>query len=379
MPKIHPKTLLFETLFGRWRRSRSGPLREGYSILLAMPSDMPFLLRFALEGLRAMDTPNCNQIVVVPDGFSDLDGRAFRAVIAGFDDPRIELTRIRPGVHFFIHRVQKRRSHKTAANWSHWAQIVEGTACASSEYAFLHDADAFFVDADGLERSYVESRARGMFTLGVQSRLDAYFDEIGYTIPGTWEMMYSVPWARSRSPFLLKGQRRDTPKGSYVFDTMLYPQYLDHPTGKIGVMADPPRLVHFHGAVTTYRVYRDRAGESVVDTIFRLLLLSILEDLVPAPDGSRILPPPDELARGLADPSAPVTYGGEVPSQEYPGFRRQVEDLCQAPTFQGERAERVRAHLRPFDEHFAGWKDVPVPVEDTRLLKPEEARTHGLG
>jgi hypothetical protein len=377
MPKIQPKTLLFETLFGRWRRAR--PLGAGYSILLAMPSDMPFLLRFALEGLRAMDTTHCNQIVVIPDGFSDVAGRAFQEVIAAFDDPRIELTRIPPGVHFFIHRVQKRRSHKTAANWSHWAQIVEGTSCSSRKYAFLHDADAFFVDADGLERSFAESRDRQMLTLGVQYRLDVFFKGIGYKIPGTWEMMFSVPWARSRSPFLLKGQRRDTPGGSYVFDTMLYPQYLDFPTGKIGAMADPPRLVHFHGAVTTYRVYRDRAGESVVDTIFRLLLLSILEDLVPAPDGTRILPPPAELARGLDDPTAAVTYGGNIPAKEYPGFRRQVEDLCQAPTFQGVRAERVRAHLRPFDEHFAGWEDVPIPVEDTRELTPEDARQHGLG
>ena len=46
-------------------------MRDGYTILMPMPSDMPFLLRFALEGLRAMDTTHCNQIVVIPDGFSD--------------------------------------------------------------------------------------------------------------------------------------------------------------------------------------------------------------------------------------------------------------------------------------------------------------------
>jgi hypothetical protein len=139
-------------------------------------------------------------------------------------------------------------------------------------------------------------------------------------------------------------------------------------------MASPPRLVHFHGTVTTYRVYKDRPGESVVDEIFRLLLLSILEDLVPG-SGPRLLPPPGELARGLHDPSAPVTYGSEWAAREYPVFRRQVEELCEAPTFSGERAARVREHLRPFDEHFNAAEGGGMPAE----LIAKSPRRHGLG
>ena len=42
--------------------------------------------------------------------------------------------------------------------------------------------------------------------------------------------------ARRRSPLDLKGRRRDTPQGPHEFDTMLYPQYLDYPTGKVGIL-----------------------------------------------------------------------------------------------------------------------------------------------
>ena len=66
------KALLLKPLFGRWRRGC--PFEDGYTILLPSPMDMPFLLRFALEGLLRMDTSNCRQILVVPDGWGDDGG-----------------------------------------------------------------------------------------------------------------------------------------------------------------------------------------------------------------------------------------------------------------------------------------------------------------
>jgi hypothetical protein len=342
-----------------------------------MPMDMPFLLRFALEGLRHLNTANCSQIVVVPDGWGDDGGKAFRDVIAACDDPRVELAELRPGIRFFIQKIQMRKTCQSAANWSHWAQIVEGTNSARSEYAFLHDADAFFVDADALERQYCECRDRAMETLGVQVRTDAFFQQIGYAIPGTWEMMYSVPWARRRSPLTLKGMWRSTPHGLHEFDTMLYPQYLDYPMGKIGAMAAPPRVVHFHGAVTTYRVLKDHAKRPLIDMLFRLLLLAILEDLLPAPDGRRILPDPEELARGLTELSAPIIYNSDTATCEYPNFRKQVDELCESPTFAGSRADRIRELVRPFDEHYASHG-----TEVSALMSVESGmapRRHGLG
>ena len=46
------------------------------------------------------------------------------------------------------------------------SQVVNGTAFARCEYAFLHDADAFFLEADGLERQFLECRDRGAVHAG---------------------------------------------------------------------------------------------------------------------------------------------------------------------------------------------------------------------
>ncbi len=350
MPNKNPKDLILEFLFGHWRPA--GTLADGYSIVLPMPMDMPFLLWFALEALRGMDTTRCNQMVVVPDGWGSDGGQAMERVVKSFDDPRIALSRMPWKVHHFIHTFQRLRSgdmHSTL----HWAMIVEGTNCVNSKHAFLHDADAFFIDPNSLERQYAECRDRGMITLGVEYRADTFFSANGYSIPGTWEMMYSVPWARSRSPLALKGKWRDTPLGRHEFDTMLYPQYLDYACGKVGAMMPRPRLVHFHGTIGRYRGYNDPRNGPAADNLFRLLLLSMLQELVPKDLCTRKLPTPRELARGLDDPTASIRYDSQRAADEFPGFRRQIDELMQAPVFAGERATCIRGYIAPFDDYFA--------------------------
>jgi hypothetical protein len=343
---INPKQLVIATLFSRWRRSC--PYEDGYTIVLPSPMDLPFLLRYALEGLSRVNTENCRQILVVPDGWGDDGGAALRRVVATFDDPRIELVEIRP-IDLLVLRLMGR----TNGAGTHWMAAINGTTHARCAHAFLHDSDAFFLEVDGLERHYRECRDRGMYTLGVTARWDPHFTESDYNIPGTWELMFSTRWARSRSPYALKGGRRVTPHGLGEFDSMLYPQYLDYPSGKVGVMTDPPRLVHFNGTIVTYRAFRDRGGETIVDELFRVLLLALLEEQLPDENGLPIVPTVAELARGLTDPRAPVTYRTEGAVAEYRTFRRLLDDLCEAPIFEGARADRIRASVRPFDEYFA--------------------------
>jgi hypothetical protein len=371
--RIDPKGLLMKAFYSRWRKS--SPFEEGYTVVLPSPMDMPFLLRYALEGLSRVNTENCKQILVVPDGWGDDHGKALARVIAAFDDPRIELVAIRP-IDAGILRLMGR----TNGAGTHWMAAINGTTQARCAHVFLHDSDAFFLEGDGLERHYRECRDREMYTLGVTARWDPIFTEIGYAIPGTWELMYSNRWARSHSPYTLKGGRRPTPHGMGEFDSMLYAQYLDYPSGKIGVMADPLHLVHFNGTIVTYRAFRDR-GAPVIDELFRLLLLSLLEEQWPAQDGSRVVPSVDELARGLDDPTAPVTYHSEGAASEYPTFRRMLGELCEAPIFQGARADRIRERIRPFDAHF-GTRTADAGAEaasDPALRPPMGVRANGLG
>lgn len=371
------KWLVLTPFFGHWRGP--GPAVDGYSILLPSPMDMPFLLRFALEGLRHLDTSHCHQIIVIPDGCGADRGAALRQVVDSCDDARVELVRLRPMAHLVVHSM--RRPGGGIANWSHWAMIIEGINNAKSSHIFLHDADAFCLERDGLERQYRECRDRGMATLGVTARWDPFFREIGYAIPGTWELMFSARWARRYSPLDLKGRRRQTAQGLREFDTMLYPQYLDYPSGTIGILDPPLRLVHFAGAITTYRTFCDRVGRPVIDELYRLLFLALMEDLLPAPNRDRLLPDIDELVRGLDDPTARVIYSSPRATREYPVFRSMIEDLCNSPLFQGPRSERIRTLIEPFDRHFGNEPAGANVGADGALLGAveHESRRDGLG
>jgi hypothetical protein len=133
---------------------------------------------------------------------------------------------------------------------------------------------------------------------------------------------------------------------------MLYPQFLDYSSGKVGILDPPMRLVHFSGAITKYRTFCDRVDQPVIDEHFRMLFLALMEDLLPSPSSVRLLPSVGSLALGLEDPSAAVTYGSPRATREYPTFRAMIEDLCNSPIFQGPRAEQIRASIYPFDRHY---------------------------
>ena len=348
MTRTDWKWLALVPFFGRWRRPY--PTVDGYTILLPSPMDMPFLLQFALEELRHLNTSHCRQIIVIPDGCGTDRGAALREVVDSCGDSRVELARLRAAAHFVVHGI--RRSGGEIANWTHWAMIIEGINRAKCDYIFLHDADACCLESDGLERQYRECLDRGMATLGVTARWDPFFREIGYTIPGTYELMFSARWVRRHTPLDLKGRRRQTTHGLRVFDTMLYPQFQDYRSGRVGILDPPLQLVHFSGAITFYRKFCDRGGQSVIDEYFRLLFLALMEDLFPSPSGDRLLPSTSMLAQGLDDPSAPVTYGSPRATREYPTFRTMIEHLCNSPIFQGPRAQQIRASIYPFDRHY---------------------------
>jgi hypothetical protein len=345
------KQLILRYIYGRrWPSSRR--LEEGYAILLPTPMDLPFLLRFALEGLRQINTANCKQIVVVPDAWGTDGGEALRRVVAEFDDPRIAIAAPRP-IDYRIVRLLN-----NSAN-THWLACVNGTAHTRCEYAFLHDADAFFVDPDGPERQYRECRDRDMYSLGVTARNDAFFTQIGYeNIAATWELMYSVAWALRHGSFAFKGGMRMTPRGDCEFDSMLLPQFLDYPSGKIGVMESPPEIIHFFGVIGAFRLYEERrrkpTGRPIVDQRLRLLLVALLEDIFPDPSGHRAMPTVEELSRGLTDSTAPVMYTSVEAAHEYSSFRERIEALCHVPAFQGPRADQLRKQLKPFDAYYLG-------------------------
>ena len=186
--------------------------------------------------------------------------------------------------------------------------------------------------------------------------------------------MCSTRWARTRSPHFLKNGWWPTPRGDYEFDSMHHPMYLDYPNGKIRVMEDPPQLVHFNGTIVAFRFYT--AGKGKVDEYFRILLLSMLGEMIPPADGGRWrLPTLESLERGLTDSDAPISYNSKMAVHQYPIFRSMLEELCESPIFRGERAERLRELVQPWEDYFSAQ----APVSAEEIAKLPKHRTHGMG
>ncbi len=175
---MDPKGWLLAALFGRWRYRPE--LQEGYSILLPMPADMPFLLRLALEGFRGIDTSHCRQIIVIPDGSTRGDISAIEATMRELSEPRIQLVRPRRRDLFFMRHTPE----------PHWLQLILGAEASRCRYAIVHDVDAFFLGRGDLEGMYQTCDERGLYTLGISARCDPFFQQRGMRMPCTWELMF---------------------------------------------------------------------------------------------------------------------------------------------------------------------------------------------
>lgn len=352
-------------VYGRWRRPRSVDTQR-YSIVLACPMDMPFLLKLALEVLGHVELRQCREILVVPDGSLNDSGQSLKTVIQHADDPRLRY--VEPGLRW---RLLMPHVH------NHPAMIALATEASTCKFAFVHDLDAFMHDADTVENLFGEFRERGMVAMGITPRWDESFNKMDLTIPGTWELFFDTQWLQSYPRQMVFGRTQITPAGDTAFDSMLYPQYLEAYSGRVGVSHNPPSIVHFNGTVRTFRNYQLRGQHQVTDQLFRLALLSAIETVLRDRRETRITPEPHILHRGLneaAHADVPVRYDSTINNRGYPEFRYMLDQMCETPVFRGARAREIRSIFNPFDQHFGyqpGYRGTPA-------LSTGEVRTSGL-
>jgi hypothetical protein len=337
------------SFYGNWPECPC--LEDGYTIFLVIPADMPFLLRFALEGIRHLQLPNCKQILVISDGSAS--DRTLRNIVAEHGDQRLRYVPLKPIDKILLNIPRSDGS----GNFRHFTSILRGILATTTEAIYLHDADAFWLEEGGVESQYREFREREMYTLGVTARKE--FREQGLAIAATWELILSNSWVRTRLPAEMKSGWYPLPNGQWKwFDTLLYDEYMDYSSGRIGVMLNPPKLLHFYGTVIQYRRWqRNGRSKPTEDKTFVLLLLSILAEAIPEGRQDSLLPHPHQLACGLSDASAPITYLDQAAPTKYAEFRNNIDVLCSGPAFSNDVTRRIYDLLAPFDEHFRKLND----------------------
>jgi hypothetical protein len=343
------KNMVWRAAFGRWPARSARELSPGYTLLMPLPGDMPVFARLALANVAAQDRGERAEILVIPDGPSPGMAKAVAACAAetGLGDVRvIEL----PPVSRALGQVAR---SDPATNY--FLQLHAGVSETATTHALLHDADLFLTNAGFLARHHRRCAERGLACLGVSPAWDDWLREHGLGhVVATWELMFDVRWMRSFAPWRHRSHFAWVDGQWHGFDVTLCTQAKTvshlcevHPSAE-------DSFVHFNWVIGGYRRFQGSHGQPVEDTGFNLLLIRLMIDAL---DGrlhgvrptSVDVPPADELARGLTDPSRQVTYRGAEPAANYGPFREKIRRLYRAPLFDDAAVEAIEQHLSPFD------------------------------
>ena len=330
----------------RWPRL-SGPMKPGYTLVLAVPPDLPVFLRLAVGVCRAQDTEGLNETLVVADhdvaGFESEVDRVACEWPAG----RVRLVPHTPVSRFV-------RALQTSGAMIHWHQIVRAVSVACSQRIVLHDVDMMTDDRGLLRRLYREVEEGGVDCVGLEapgvgpSRL--VLPRYAHAVP-CWEMALSAEWLRSMRPNALMPRKVKSRGENVHIETMVDAQGGLAADRVRGIRPDRGSYAHFSVLISTYRKYQRSEG-AYHDHRFRLLLIRLLADAMDA-DGEYALPSAEELVRGIDDPACRVHY---LPSDaaNYKVFRDEAERMLSLGLFGTRAVKGMREVLACFDAYF-GW------------------------
>jgi hypothetical protein len=164
--------------------------------------------------------------------------------------------------------------------------------------------------------------------------------------------MFDVGWLKRFSPWQMHAQSHRFRGSERDFDSMDYVQVRTPPERR-ALCEAPDNYAHFNASISAYRLFQESADRSFVDDKFRILLIRLLSDAFGHGDESHHVPSAQELARGIGDGGARVTYFAAGIDDNYQEFRRGIGTVIASPLVEPARAEDVERALVPFDLAFA--------------------------
>lgn len=358
------------SLYPRWPDTPR--LVEGYSVLMPLPGDLPVFLDLALAGFAKQDPTGHVETLVIPDRVTRAFVKAYHRSVGRAPWGPTRLIRIGPrGRALYQIRHGPWNDDISASALSRavrtsrlncFLQSYYGAAAARSTHALLHDADLFLLDPGFLSKRYQRCSEWGLGWLGVERRLmwnrdrkrfeDWYEREGLGPVLSTWELMFDLRRLKSFPPWQMHGQSHRFRGTERDFDSMDYVQVRTPPEGR-GLWEAPDDYAHFNWAISSYRLFQESAGQPFIDERFRILLIRLLSDAFGHGDASHQLPSAKELARGIDDDHARVTYRAAGIDENYQEFRREIGRVIASPLVDPARAEDVERALLPFDFAFA--------------------------
>lgn len=342
MPDL--KELLWRSMFASWPHLDN--FRDGYSLLVPVPADLPAFLPLALANAAAQDCEGRVETLVIPDVPSVSFKRAYFEAIARVDIGPSRLIELTPAA-----RALQRFGRNKVSN-NHFLQIYAGVAAATTSHILLHDADLFIEDTGFMARHYRRCVEEDLACLGVSYREDAtgtWLRDNGFGhVLATWELMLSARWLRLFKPWQHRSHVESVNGHKHLFDITHYTQALTPPE-RCGLHDATSSFEHFNYLFGTYREFERAAAASFLDDGFRLLLIRLLSDAFEAPAGN--VPTVAELALGIENDTAPVVYGPDA-TRCYREFRCMLDRVLSGGLFGPNSRRSIHVALTPFDRAF---------------------------
>lgn len=352
LPGPLAKNAVWRAAYSQWRLDSPRDLSPGYTVLMPVPADLPVFVRLAIANVAAQDASRRREILIIPDkrGSAIVEAVAASKAETGLSDVR--LIALSP-----LSRAFGRLARSDPAT-NYFLQLHAGVTESATTHALLHDADLFLTDADFLARHYQRCAERGLACLGVSPAWDDWLREHPFShVVATWEMMFDVRWMRWFAPWRHRAHFGWLDGQWHGCDVTLCTQAKTAPHLCELHPAAGASFVHFNWVIGTYRHFQRSAAGPMHDSRFNLLLIRLLVDALDG-RGSSVrgvpldVPPADELARGLTDPSQRVTYGGAGTAANYAFFREKIRRLYDGPLFDDAAIDAIEHRLGPFDAAF---------------------------
>lgn len=338
------KRFFWKTFYSHWPRL-SEPRKDGYTLLLLIPGDLPVFLKIVLEVCKRQDPTHCVDAIVIPDQPSANFRAIFDRFQADWQGPPLRLAELNPGESFLTKRFNN-------PHINCWLQITKGIGAAKTTHALWHDADLFINDADFLRRHYELCEQGKLACMGVSPAWDKFFSEHGYDyLTSTWELMINVEWMRQWAPWEHRGQWRQLAGVDHEFDILFWAQ-CQTPRESVGRHDGAHSFVHFNYVIATYRWFQLSTGP-FEDHRFRLLLVRMLINAFDDSGWVYEVPHIPELASGLRDGTQRVTYLTEETRDNYPEFRQKLTQLLASDLLDAAKKNRISADIAAFDDYFS--------------------------
>jgi len=336
------KKMLWKLLYRDWEEKKE-PLLPGYTVLLTVPGDMPFLSTLALKACRAQKDIHMHELLLVPDHIPAKLDSFYERIVS--EEAAVPARLIRMSPVDYIATMFCGNSQR------HWIQLFNGTKSARTTRLLFHDSDLFPVTDTFFADHYLKATNNDYDVYGVSEVWDPWYKENGYShITATWEAMVSTRWLKSFPPYQHRGQNATVDGKQHEFDTILLTQCLTPPES-IGYCPEDKDFIHFNYVVSTYRNFRRTKG-SFLDSGFKLLLIRLLIDLFDESGWSYEIPSFAELCRNPGNSDGRVIFTRSEDDSEYHQFRDKLHAFIGLDLLNAQQRNQIVDRIKIFDTYY---------------------------